>query len=115
QTGSSAAYLGTTTLALGEDGDWDVVGTPELAATALPEGESRGVDSAIVTDVTTIANAAIEDAAVVGAEPLGSVAGDLPTSWDDTKASYQDGIRTADAPIGNQPTTKGDHRMRNSA
>src|SRR5699024_3970157 len=115
QTGSSAAYLGTTTLALGEDGDWDVVGTPELVATALPEGESCGVDSAIVTDVTTIANAAIEDAAVVGAEPVGSVAGDLTTSWDDTKASYQDGIRTADAPIGNQATTKGDNRTRHSA
>src|SRR5699024_9433769 len=86
-----------------------------VVATALPEGESCGVDSDVVTEVTDIANAAIEDAAVVGAEPVSSVAGDLTTSWDDTKASYQDGIRTADAPIGNQATTKGDNRMRHSA
>src|SRR5699024_10977827 len=94
QTGSSAAYLGTTTLALGEGDDWDVVGTPELVPTALPEGQSCDVDSAVVTDVTDIANAAIADAAVVGAEAVGSVAGALPTSSDDTTASCQDGIRT---------------------
>src|SRR5699024_9391889 len=115
QTGSSAANLGVVTLEYGEGDDWDVVGTPELVPTALPEGQSCDVDSAVVTDVTDIANAAIADAAVVGAEAVGSVAGDLTTSWDDTKASYQDGIRTADAPIGNQATTKGDNRMRHSA
>src|SRR5699024_7556816 len=115
QTGSSAANLGVVTLEYGEGDDWDVAGTPELVPTALPEGQSCDVDSAVVTDVTDIANAAIEQAAVVGAEAVGSVAGDLTTSWDDTKASYQDGIRTADAPIGNQATTKGDNRMRHSA
>src|SRR5699024_6226968 len=115
QTGSSAAYLGTTTLALGEDGDWDVADTPELVATALPEGESCGVDSDVVTEVTDIANAAIEDAPVCGSAPVGSVAGALPTSGDPTQASDQDGTRTADAPIGNQATTKGDNRMRHSA
>src|SRR5699024_10508355 len=115
QTGSSAANLGVVTLEYGEGDDWDVVGAPALVPTALPEGQSCDVDSAGVTDVADIANAAIADAAVVGAGAVGSVAGDLTTSLDATKAPYQACIRTAAAPIGNQATTKGDNRMRHSA
>src|SRR5699024_10913212 len=47
QTGSSAANLGVVTLEYGEGDDWDVVGTPELVPTALPEGQSCDVDSAV--------------------------------------------------------------------
>lgn len=123
QTGSSAAFLGTTTLALGEDGDWDVVGQPALIDATLAEADEEegtpreecGVTTDTTTEVEQIAADAIDQAAVVGADPVGSVAGDVTTSWDDTKASYVDGIRTADAPVENQATTKGDNRMRHSA
>src|SRR5699024_3796436 len=102
QTGASAEYLGTVTLRADEEGDWDVSPAPELVPTALPEGASCGVESEVVTDVTDIANAAIDQAAVVGAEAVGSVAGDLTAASAHTKPSYQDG-------------TKGDNRMRHSA
>ncbi|ATG50929.1 bifunctional metallophosphatase/5'-nucleotidase [Brachybacterium vulturis] len=115
QTGSSAANLGVVNLELGEDGDWDVLGMPELIATPLPEGETCAITTPVVEDVTQIAQDAIDQAAVVGAEPVGSVDGDVTTSWDDSKASYVDGIRTADEPVGNQATTKGDNRTRHSA
>src|SRR5699024_5156479 len=96
QTGSSAANLGVVRLALGED-------------------EQCAVDTAMTREVTQLAQTAIEDAAIVGAEPVGSVSADVTTSWDDSKASYVDGVRTASSPIGNQATTKGDNRMRHSA
>lgn len=115
QTGASAANLGAVTLSVDAEGDWDVVGAPELRATALPEGEECAVDTEVTQGVTQIAQLAIDEAAVVGAEPVGSVAGDVTTSWDDSKASYVDGVRTANDPVGNQATTKGDNRMRHSA
>ena len=115
QTGSSAANLGVVHLALGEDGAWGVVGSPEMHPTALGEGEQCAVDTEVTREVTQLAQAAIEDAAIVGAEPVGSVSADVTTSWDDSKASYVDGVRTASSPIGNQATTKGDNRMRHSA
>ncbi|WP_394216639.1 bifunctional metallophosphatase/5'-nucleotidase [Brachybacterium vulturis] len=115
QTGASAANLGVVNLELGEDGDWDVQGMPELIATSLEEGETCAITTPVVEDVTQIAQDAIDQAAVVGAEPVGSVDGDVTTSWDDSKASYVDGIRTPDEPIGNQATTKGDNRTRHSA
>src|SRR5699024_439112 len=49
QTGSSAANLGVVDLELGDDGDWEVVGTPELITTALAEGESIGYSNAEVS------------------------------------------------------------------
>src|SRR5699024_3268025 len=115
QTGSSAELLGTVTLVADAEGDWDVSAAPALVPAALPEGEGCALESAVVTEVTNIANDAIEQAAVVGAEPVGSVAGDVTTSWDDTKASYVDGVRTEEAPVVDQATTKGDNRMRHSA
>lgn len=115
QTGASAANLGVVTLEYSQEGGWDVQGTPELVPTALPEGEDCAVESPVVDEVTELADAAIADAAVVGAEPVGSVAGDVTTSWDDSKASYVDGVRTANDPVGNQATTKGDNRTRHSA
>ncbi|HEX7350215.1 bifunctional UDP-sugar hydrolase/5'-nucleotidase [Brachybacterium sp.] len=123
QTGASAAYLGTATLELGEDGDWDIVGEPELRDTALAEADEEagtpreecGVSNDVIANVEEIAQDAIDQAAVVGAEPVGSIASDITTSWDDSKAGYVDGIRTASAPVGNQATTKGDNRMRHSA
>ena len=115
QTGSSAANLGVVTLEFSADGDWDVVGDPALVPTALPEGEDCAVQSPVVDEVTGIADTAIADAAVVGAEPVGSLTGDVTTSWDDSKASYVDGVRTANEPVGNQATTKGDNRSRHSA
>lgn len=114
QTGSSAENLGVVSLALGEDGDWDVVGEPENRPTA--QGDAGCAISTPVTEkVDQIAQDAIAEADVIGAQPVGSVATDVTTSWDDTKASYVDGVRTADAPIGNQATTKGDNRTRHSA
>src|SRR5699024_5155826 len=123
QTGSSAAFLGVVTLEVDAEGDWDVVGDPALVDAALDGADEEAgtprEECPLTTDVTTeveeIAQNAIDQAAVVGAEPIGSVAGDVTTSWDDTKASYVDGVRTANAPVGNQATTKGDNRMRHSA
>ena len=115
QTGSSAANLGVVTLEYGEDGDWSVLGDPELRPTALAEGEDCAIDTEVTQNVTRLADDAIAEAAVVGAEPVGSVAGDVTTSWDDSKASYVDGVRTANDPVGNQATTKGDDRTRHSA
>ena len=115
QTGASAANLGVVTLEYGEDGDWSVLGDPELRPTALAEGEDCAIDTEVTQNVTRLADDAIAEAAVVGAEPVGSVAGDVTTSWDDSKASYVDGVRTANDPVGNQATTKGDDRTRHSA
>jgi len=113
QTGASAANLGTVTLERGEgeDADWDVAAAPAL----IPTEQDCTISTEVGEDVTSIAKAAIDEAAVVGAEPVGSLTGDITTSWDDTKASYVDGVRTADDPIGNQATTKGDNRARHSA
>ncbi|WP_245822946.1 5'-nucleotidase C-terminal domain-containing protein [Brachybacterium avium] len=115
QTGASAENLGVVTLQLGEDGDWDVLGEPENRATALPEGTECAVDTEVVREVTEIARTAIDEAAVIGTEPVGSVAGDVTTSWADSKASYVDGIRTPNTEVGNQAITKGDDRTRHSA
>lgn len=113
QTGASAANLGTVTLerGAGDDTDWDVVTAPELR----PTDAECTTSTDVTEDVTSIAKTAIDEAAVVGAEPVGSLTGDITTSWDDTKASYVDGVRTASAPIENQATTKGDNRTRHSA
>ncbi|GLI30125.1 MULTISPECIES: bifunctional metallophosphatase/5'-nucleotidase [Brachybacterium] len=113
QTGSSAANLGTVTLQRGEgeDTDWDVAVEPALR----PTGEECTTSTDVTTEVTSIAQAAIDEAAVVGAEPVGSIAGDITTSWDDSKASYTDGVRVANDPVTNQATTKGDNRFRHSA
>lgn len=113
QTGSSAANLGTVTLERGEgeDTDWDVAVEPALR----PTGEECGTSTDVTTEVTSLADAAIKEAAVVGAEPVGSIAGDITTSWDDSKASYTDGVRVANDTVTNQATTKGDNRFRHSA
>ena len=111
QTGSSAANLGTVTLQRDEDGDWDVSADPALRST----GEDCTTSTEVTEEVTAIAQAAIDEAAVVGAEPVGSIDGDITTSWDDTKASYIDGVRTPDSPVTEQATTKGDNRARHSA
>ncbi|WP_262424659.1 metallophosphoesterase [Brachybacterium sp. Z12] len=47
QTGSSAANLGVVTLEYGEDGDWSVLGDPELRPTALAEGEECAIDTEV--------------------------------------------------------------------
>jgi predicted extracellular nuclease/2',3'-cyclic-nucleotide 2'-phosphodiesterase (5'-nucleotidase family) len=111
QTGSSAANLGTVTLQRDEDGDWDVSADPALRST----GEDCTTSTEVTEEVTSIAQAAIDEAAVVGAEPVGSIDGDITTSWDDTKASYTGGVRTPDSPVAEQATTKGDNRARHSA
>ncbi|MGO1598934.1 MAG: bifunctional metallophosphatase/5'-nucleotidase [Brachybacterium sp.] len=123
QTGASASFLGTVTLVTEDGEDWDVVGDPELIDATLAEADEEAgtprEECSISTDTTenveAIAQDAIDEAAVVGAEPVGSVAGDVTTSWDNTKTSYVDGTRTSDAPIENQSSTKGDNRMRHSA
>jgi len=113
QTGSSAANLGTVTLERGEgeDTDWDVAADPTLR----PTDAECDTSTEVTEEVSSIAQTAIDEAAVVGAEPVGSIAGDITTSWDDSKASYEGGVRTADGAIGNQATTKGDNRYRHSA
>ena len=114
QTGSSAANLGVVTLELGTDGDWDATATPELIPTALGD-EGCNLSTDVTTNVTQIAQDAIDDAAVIGQEPVGSIDGSITTSWDDSKASYVNGVRVADEPVDNQATTKGDNRYRHSA
>ena len=113
QTGASAANLGTVTLqrGTGDDTDWDVAVEPALR----PTDAECATSTPVTEEVSSIAQTAIDEAAVVGAEPVGSISGDITTSWDDSKAEYADGVRTPSAPVTNQATTKGDNRYRHSA
>ncbi|WP_434174501.1 bifunctional metallophosphatase/5'-nucleotidase [Brachybacterium conglomeratum] len=111
QTGSSAANLGAVTLERDAEGDWDAVAAPALR----PTDAECATSTPVTEEVTSIAQTAIDEAAVVGAEPVGSISGDITTSWDDSKAEYADGVRTPSAPVTNQATTKGDNRYRHSA
>jgi predicted extracellular nuclease/2',3'-cyclic-nucleotide 2'-phosphodiesterase (5'-nucleotidase family) len=115
QTGASAANLGSVTLALGEDGDWDAV---PGATTLLPTAEAdlaACAGDATYEGAKQVAADAIADAAVQGAVPVGSISGDITTAWNDSKAGYADGVRTSLTPVGDQATTKGDDRTRHSA
>src|SRR5690606_2444975 len=111
QTGSSAANLGAVTRERDAEGDWDAAAAPALR----PTDAECATPTPVTEEVTSIAQTAIDEAAVVGAEPVGSISGDITTSWDDSKAEYADGARTPSAPVTNQATTKGDNRLRHSA
>src|SRR5690606_23837008 len=102
QTGSSAANLGAVTLqrGTGDDTDWDVAVEPALR----PTDAECATSTPVTEEVTSIAQTAIDEAAAVGAEPVGSITGDITTSWDDSKAAYVDGARTPIEPVGNQAT-----------
>ncbi|WP_114854242.1 5'-nucleotidase C-terminal domain-containing protein [Brachybacterium sp. YJGR34] len=115
QTGASGEALGAMTLALGEDGDWDVV----EGGTALHPTESADL-GACAGDETYeaaagVAEQALADAEVAGSVPVGSVAGDITTSWDSSVAEYEDGARVPRSPVSDQASTKGDDRSRHSA
>ncbi|WP_341856643.1 bifunctional UDP-sugar hydrolase/5'-nucleotidase [Brachybacterium sp. GPGPB12] len=111
QTDSSAANLGAVTLERDAEGDWDAAAAPA----PRPTDAECATSTPVTEEVTSIAQTAIDEAAVVGAEPVGSISGDITTSWDDSKAEYADGARTPSAPVTNQATTKGDNRFRHSA
>ena len=118
QTGASGANLGSITLTLGEDGDWDATTD---GTTLLPTADAdldACAGNATYEAASTVAADAIADAAVQGAVPVGSITGDVTTSWNDTKAQYDaDGVRvplTEPAP-DKQGSTKGDDRTRHSA
>ncbi|MFC7457015.1 5'-nucleotidase C-terminal domain-containing protein [Brachybacterium sp. GCM10030267] len=114
QAGASGEFLGSTSLQLGEDGDWDVTGEPELIATEAADLEACADDPAYQA-ASTVAADAIEDAAEVGAEPVGTIEDDITTSWAGDKAEYVDGVRKPSDPVTDQATTKGDNRSRHSA
>ncbi|MGY5765434.1 bifunctional metallophosphatase/5'-nucleotidase [Brachybacterium sp. DNPG3] len=109
QTGSSGEYLGSVTLELGTDGDWDVVAD----GTQLIETESADLaacaDDATFVEASTIATDAIAEAAVEANNPVGTVSADITTAWDDEKAQYVDGVRTATGATGGADI-KGDDR-----
>lgn len=116
QTGSSGANIGSVTLALGEDDDWDVIeGGTELIPT---EGADLDACAGLGTydEASQIIAEAIANAEVLGAEPVGTISDDITTSWDSTVATYdENGIRQPLAPVTEQATTKGDDRSRHSA
>ncbi|MDN5688875.1 MAG: 5'-nucleotidase C-terminal domain-containing protein, partial [Brachybacterium sp.] len=116
QTGASGANLGSVTLQLGDDEDWDVAeGSTELIPTentdlATCEGNET------YEDASTIVAQAVEDAEEAGSVEVGTIADDITTSWDSTVAGYdEDGIRQSQDPVTDQANTKGDDRSRHSA
>ncbi|MBB5830282.1 bifunctional metallophosphatase/5'-nucleotidase [Brachybacterium aquaticum] len=117
QTGASAANLGTVTLELGADGDWDVSEDPNLIATSGVDPASCAGDP-VFDAAAGVAADAIDEAAVLGSVEVGTIGGDITTSWNDSKATYdENGVRVplADVAGANQATTKGDDRTRHSA
>ncbi|WP_193106769.1 bifunctional UDP-sugar hydrolase/5'-nucleotidase [Brachybacterium sp. FME24] len=114
QAGSSGEFLGSVTLTLGEDDDWDVTdGGTELIAT---EGADLGAcagDPAYQA-ASAVSDQALADAAEAGSRPVGSVTGDITTAWDSSKAEYVDGVWTATGATGGADI-KGDDRTRFSA
>ncbi|MGP9681602.1 bifunctional metallophosphatase/5'-nucleotidase [Brachybacterium sp. AOP3-A1-3] len=116
QTGSSGANIGSVTLALGDDGDWDVIeGSTKLLPTENADlGACAG--NATHDEASRIIADAIADAEVLGAEQVGTISDDITTSWDSSVAEYdENGIRQSRAPVTDQATTKGDDRSRHSA
>ncbi|MGP9706950.1 5'-nucleotidase C-terminal domain-containing protein [Brachybacterium sp. AOP24-D1-21] len=116
QTGASGVNLGAVTLELGADGDWDATedGTRLIPTADADLDACAGIPT--FDAAAKVAADAISDAAVLGAEPVGSVSGDITTSWNDDKAQYDDeGIREPLDPVTNQSITKGDNRARHSA
>ncbi len=116
QTGASAANLGVVTLELGADGDWDVTadGNRMVPTAGADPAACAGIEN--YESARQIAADAIADAAVQGAVPVGTVTGDITTSWNDTKAQYDAaGVRVPLTEVTDQATTKGDNRARHSA
>lgn len=110
QAGASGAFVGSVTLKLNADGtDWIAVEAPQLIAT---EGKDLAAcaDSKVYADATSISNAALDKAEIIGAEQVGTIGGDITTSWDTDKAEYVDGVWTK-----TQEVAKGDNRTRHSA
>jgi len=115
QTGASAANIGSVTLELGDDGDWDVVtGSTTLLPTEDADLAACAGDP-VYDAATDVSDAAIAEAEVLGAVQVGSIEGDITTSWNDEKATYVDGVRVPLTEVGDQATTKGDDRSRHSA
>ncbi|MGO3506302.1 MAG: bifunctional metallophosphatase/5'-nucleotidase [Brachybacterium tyrofermentans] len=116
QTGSSGANIGSVTLTLGDDGDWDVVeGGTELIPTENADLDACAGNATYDAASQIIADA-IANAEVLGAEPVGTISDDITTSWGSTVAEYdENGIRQTLAPVTDQATTKGDDRSRHSA
>ena len=113
QTGASAGYLSSVTLVAGaNEGEWTVE-TNELVANDLEDGvaEESCVGDPVYDAAAAIIDKAEADAAEAGSVPVGSITGDITTSWDDSKAEYQDGVWTRT----DQSSPKGDNRTRHSA
>lgn len=114
QTGNYGENLGKVTLELGEDGDWDVTEEgPELVPTA--DADLEADDGCAANDTyqaaAEIADDAEEKGAVEGARPVGSIAGDVTTAFDDSMAAYDgDGLWNRQEGV----TEMGDDRARSS-
>ena len=116
QTGSSGANLGSVTLQLGDDDDWDVVdsGTELIPTENTDPATCAGNDT--YEKASTVVAEAVENAKEEGSVEVGTIADDITTSWDSTVAAYdEDGIRRTQAPVTDQANTKGDDRSRHSA
>ncbi|APX33037.1 bifunctional metallophosphatase/5'-nucleotidase [Brachybacterium sp. P6-10-X1] len=116
QTGSSGANLGSVTLQLGDDEDWDVVeGGTELIPTENTDPADCAGDDTYEEAATVVADA-VANAEEAGSVEVGTIADDITTSWGSTVAEYdEDGIRRTQDPVTDQANTKGDDRSRHSA
>lgn len=95
QTGSYGETLGTVTLELGEDGDWDATADgPALVPTADADLEACAGDATYdeAVQIAAEATAAGEEAAQ---EAVGDIDTDITTAYAAGDAEYVDGVWTA--------------------
>lgn len=109
QAGASGAYIGSVTLEAAADGTWSAAAAPELLSTEKTDPASCAGD-ATYEAASRVVQTALEDAEEAGSKPVGSVAGDITSSWDASKAEYVDGVWTKTV-----DQKKGDNRGRHSA
>ena len=117
QTGASGGLLGSVTLQLGEDGAWGLTegGLELIDASEEATDFDACADNPTYEDASAIADQALADAEVAGAEPVGTIDGDITTSWDSGVAQYTDGVRESISPVTDQANAKGDNRARHSS
>ena len=115
QTGDNGGLLGSITLEYEEADGWSLAEDGlELIPTADADLEACAGDP-VFDEASAIAEQALEDAEEAGAAPVGTISGDITTSWDSGVAQYVDGRRQAIDPVTDQASTKGDNRARHSA
>lgn len=110
QAGASGAYVASVSLKRNAAGDdWIATAAPKLLPTDKTDVASCDGD-ATYAKAAAVAKKALVDGEKAGAEPVGSIAGDITTSWPGDKAKYVDGVWTKTADVA-----KGDNRQRYSA